>query len=57
VQVNGKLRGTIRVTRDISQDGALAAALAEASISKFVSGPPAKVIYVPGRLINLVAKG
>ena len=55
VQVNGKLRGTIRVTRDISQDGALAAALAEPSIAKFVAGQPAKVIYVPGRLINLVA--
>jgi leucyl-tRNA synthetase len=57
VQVNGKLRGTIRVARDISQDGALAAALAEASIAKFVAGPPAKVIYVPGRLINLVVRG
>ena len=54
VQVNGKLRGTIRVTHDIGQDGALAAALAEPSIAKFVAGPPAKVIYVPGRLINIV---
>ena len=54
VQVNGKLRGTIRVARDVSQDGALAAALAEPSIAKFVAGPPAKVIYVPGRLINIV---
>jgi leucyl-tRNA synthetase len=57
VQVNGKLRGTIRVARDVSQDGALAAALAEPSITKFVVGPPAKVIYVPGRLINIVVSG
>ena len=57
VQVNGKLRGTIRVTRDISQDGALASALAEPAIAKFVPAPPAKVIYVPGRLINIVVRG
>jgi leucyl-tRNA synthetase len=55
VQVNGKLRGTIRVRPDISQDGALAAALADPAIAKFIAGPPAKVIYVPGRLINVVA--
>ncbi|HEX8849528.1 MAG TPA: leucine--tRNA ligase [Gemmatimonadaceae bacterium] len=54
VQVNGKLRGTIQVTRDISQDGALAAALAEPNIAKFVQGAPKKVIFVPGRLLNLV---
>jgi leucyl-tRNA synthetase len=57
VQVNGKLRGTIRVAADISQDGALAAALAEPPIAKFVIGPPGKVIYVPGRLINIVVSG
>jgi leucyl-tRNA synthetase len=54
VQVNGKLRGTIRVTRDIGQEGALGAALAEPGISKFVTGSPRKVIYVPGRLLNVV---
>src|SRR5205085_5197638 len=32
VQVKGKLRGTIRVTPDIGQDGALAAALADPGI-------------------------
>jgi leucyl-tRNA synthetase len=56
VQVNGKLRGTIRVTREVSQDAALVAALAEPSIAKFVSGTPTKVIYVPGRLINIVVR-
>jgi leucyl-tRNA synthetase len=54
VQVNGKLRGTIRVTKEIDQEGALSAALAEASIAKFVAGPPKKVIFVPGRLLNIV---
>jgi leucyl-tRNA synthetase len=54
VQVNGKLRGTIRVTPDVSRDAAVAAALAEPSIAKFVPGPPKKVVFVPGRLLNLV---
>ncbi|HEU5175739.1 MAG TPA: leucine--tRNA ligase [Gemmatimonadaceae bacterium] len=54
VQVKGKLRGTIKVTKDISQDAALAAALAEPGIAKFVDGEIRKVIFVPGRLLNLV---
>jgi leucyl-tRNA synthetase len=54
VQVKGKLRGTIRVAPDIGQDGAMAVALADPAIAKFVVGPPTKVIYVPGRLLNLV---
>jgi leucyl-tRNA synthetase len=55
VQVNGKLRGTIRVAQGTGQDAAVAAALADAGIAKFVPGVPKKVIYVPGRLLNLVA--
>ncbi|HEU5182952.1 MAG TPA: leucine--tRNA ligase [Gemmatimonadaceae bacterium] len=54
VQVNGKTRGTIQVTPNISQDGALAAAMADPGIAKFVTGPPKRVIYVPGRLLNIV---
>ncbi|HZI40234.1 MAG TPA: class I tRNA ligase family protein, partial [Gemmatimonadaceae bacterium] len=54
VQVKGKLRGTIRVAPNTGQDAALAAALADPAIAKFVAGPPKKVIYVPGRLLNVV---
>ena len=54
VQVNGKLRGTLQIIRDSSQEDALAAALADAGISKFVPGPPKKVVFVPGRLLNIV---
>jgi leucyl-tRNA synthetase len=54
VQVNGKMRGTIRVAKEIDQEGAVAAALAESSIAKFVAGPPKKVIFVPGRLLNII---
>ena len=54
VQVNGKLRGTLTVPRDITQETALALAMAEPGIAKFVTGPPKKVIFVPGRLLNIV---
>ena len=54
VQVNGKLRGTIAVPREIDQEAAVAAAMAEPNISKFVTSSPRKVVFVPGRLLNLV---
>jgi leucyl-tRNA synthetase len=55
VQVNGRTRGTIELPRDATQDAAVAAALAEASIAKFTEGRTAKkTIYVPNRLLNLV---
>ena len=54
VQVNGKLRGTLTVAPDVTQAAALAAALAEPSIAKFVTGEPRKVVFVKGRLLNLV---
>ncbi|MFN8666773.1 MAG: leucine--tRNA ligase [Gemmatimonadaceae bacterium] len=54
VQVNGKLRGTLTVARDIQQGDAYAAALAEPGIAKYVTGEPKKVVFVPGRLLNIV---
>jgi leucyl-tRNA synthetase len=54
VQVNGKTRGTIQVAPDILQDDALAAAMKDEGIAKFVTGTPARVIYVRGRLLNIV---
>ena len=54
VQVNGKLRGTVTATREATQDEAFAAAMAEPSVAKWVTGPPKKVIYVKGRLLNIV---
>jgi leucyl-tRNA synthetase len=54
VQVGGKTRGTIQVAPGASQDTALAAAMAEPAIANFVPGPPKKVIFVPGRLLNIV---
>jgi leucyl-tRNA synthetase len=55
VQVSGKVRGKVRVPRHAGQDAVAAAALADPAIAKFVNGTPKKIVYVPGRLLNLVA--
>jgi leucyl-tRNA synthetase len=54
VQVNGKMRATIQVAPDITQDDAVAAALATPTVAKHVTGTIKKIVFVPGRLINLV---
>lgn len=55
VQVNGKLRATIELPVDTPQDDAKAAALANDNVQRFLAGSePKKVIYVPGRLVNIV---
>ena len=54
VQVNGKTRGTVRVAKDAPQSVVYAAALREPNIAKFVTGEPKKIIFIPGRLLNIV---
>ena len=54
VQVNGKTRGRVRLAREADEPAALAAALAVPAIAKFVTGTPRKVVFVPGRLLNVV---
>ena len=57
VQVSGKMRGTIEVAAGISKDDALAAAKADESVARFLEGKTIRrEIYVPGRLVNLVAQ-
>jgi leucyl-tRNA synthetase len=54
IQVNGKLRGSVKVAKDADKSSIEAAALAEESVQKFIEGTPKKVIVVPGKLINIV---
>jgi leucyl-tRNA synthetase len=55
VQVGGKTRGTIRVSADASEDVAVAAAMADPAISKFIDGRQIrKRIFVKGKILNLV---
>ena len=55
LQVNGKLRGSIKVSAQADKAAIEAAALASEDFAKFSEGKaPKKVIIVPGRLVNLV---
>jgi leucyl-tRNA synthetase len=55
VQVTGKLRGTIEVATDAPREEVEAAALAHGNVAKFIGDQqPKRVIYVPGRLVNIV---
>jgi leucyl-tRNA synthetase len=54
VQVNGKLRGRVTVPAGANEDAIKAAALADEHVRKFVDKPVRKVVYVPGKLINIV---
>ena len=55
VQVNGKVRSRIMVASDIPEEAAVVAALADPVVARFVNGVPKKIIFVPGRLLNIVA--
>jgi leucyl-tRNA synthetase len=55
VQVNGKLRGKVRVPRGSSQEKVLALALQDEKIQNWLNHAPVrKSIYVPDKLLNLV---
>jgi leucyl-tRNA synthetase len=55
VQVAGKTRGEIEIAPDASEEEAVAAALALPKVSGALpTGKPAKVIYKPGKILNLL---
>ncbi len=55
VQVNGKLRAHVRVAAGADEASARLAALADATVRRFVGeAAPRRVIYVPGKLVNIV---
>ncbi|MBW6467437.1 MAG: leucine--tRNA ligase [Brevefilum sp.] len=55
VQVNGKVRDRLTVSATIAEAEAKAAALESEGVQAHLAGKtPKKVIYVPGRLVNIV---
>ena len=55
VQVNGKLRSKLKLPVDTDRQGVEAAALADENVQKFTNNkPPKKMVYVPGKLVNIV---
>ena len=58
VQVSGKVRGEVSISKTAPQDEALAAARAVPEVARYLEGKAVvKEIYVPGRIINIVVKG
>ena len=54
VQINGKMKATIKVAADVDKDSAIAAA--KEALGDKLSGNIVKEIYVPGKIVNIVAK-
>jgi len=55
VQVNGKLRGRVTVPADASEESVRSIACADEKVLAYLEGKlPRKIIYVPGKLLNIV---
>ena len=55
VQLNGKMRGTVEISPDASEDDAKSAAENLPNIIKLIEGKSLrKIIYLPGKIINLI---
>lgn len=55
VQVNGKLRAKLELPSDMDKQGVEEAALADENVQKFTNNKlPKKMVYVPGKLVNIV---
>ncbi|MEQ2792165.1 leucine--tRNA ligase [Lachnospira eligens] len=54
VQINGKTKATINIAKDADKDSVIAAA--KEALGSRLSGNIIKEIYVPGRIVNIVAK-
>jgi leucyl-tRNA synthetase len=55
LQVNGKLRGHLRVPKAADKAAVESAALAHEAVQRHASGqPPRRVVVVPGKLVNVV---
>jgi len=58
VQVNGKVRGKITVSADVTQEQIESLALADPKVAGFLDGKKVqRMVYVPGRLLNIVMEG
>jgi leucyl-tRNA synthetase len=55
VQINGKARETITISREASEEEAVTTAKADPAVAKRLEGVTiTKVIYIPGRALNLI---
>jgi leucyl-tRNA synthetase len=56
IQVNGKLRDRLMVSKDIDEEGAKAAAFASSKVNEHLEGKSIrKIVFIPGKIFNIVA--
>ena len=56
VQVNGKLRDRLMVSKDIDEEGAKSAAFSSPKVNEHLEGKTIrKIIFIPGKIFNIVA--
>lgn len=54
VQFNGKVRGTIQITPTSTQDEVMQIIQNDAALAARIESTPKKIIYVPGKIINII---
>ena len=54
IQVNGKVRDEMEIAADLSEEEVKKLALSQEAISKWLTGPAKKIIYVKNKLVNIV---
>ena len=54
VQINGKLRGVIEIARTANENEVVTRAKEESNIARFLPTEIKKVIYIPGKILNLI---
>ena len=54
MQINGKVKATVRIDKDAAKEDVIA--LAKEAVADKLTGTVVKEIYVPGRIVNLVQK-
>lgn len=55
VQINGKVRTTIDISKELVEDKVLALAMEQANVIKFTQDKKIKkTIYIPGRILNII---
>jgi leucyl-tRNA synthetase len=56
VQINGKLRDRLMISKDADEETARAAALNSPKVREHTDGKTLhKIIFIPGKLLNIVA--
>jgi len=54
VQINGKVRGTICISKEAEEHEVMQLAKADEKIAAWIVSEPKKVIYVKGKILNIV---